>query len=221
MQVNFDFESYRAMFSGGARSYLFFVPFNFPSASGSQTQATGKDTFSLANIAKAATAALSTFGVGKNDRMFPYLVKSTSLPETSFEEVDVKYGGISYKIAGNKSFGDWTVSLNIDEKGLILDKFHDWQKMIYNLGDGSAGLPSKYMADQEIHLLDYTGNTIKSYKLFGCWPKTIGAVNMDYSTNDTATIDITFTYLYYEMMSNSVGTNTLIKKGFNKLAGLI
>lgn len=216
MQVNFDFESYKAMFSGGARSYLFYVPFVFPGA-GSSADTSGNSIMNF--VTNLATNALSTFGLGADDKMYPYLVKSTNLPEASFEEVGVKYGGVIYKIAGDRTFGDWTVQLNIDDKGKVLDKFHAWQTKIYDLSSGIAGLPVDYMKDQEIHLLDYTGNTMKSYKLFGCWPKSISTVSLDYATTDTITVDITFSYLYYEIMSIDSNTSSLIKKGFNLIAG--
>ena len=206
MKVNFDFESYRSMFTGGARSYLFFVPFNFPDGTPTSDN------------------AMTTFGLDKNSRMFPYLVKSTSLPDTSFEEVAVTYGPLVYKQAGMKTYSDWQVTMNVDERGLVLDKFHSWQNKIYNPKNeyGKFGLPKYYMKNQEIYLLDNSGNTIKKYILHHCWPKSIGDTSLDYSSSEIATFTVTFSYLYFEVGGSTTTTsaiNGFIKKAFETLIG--
>lgn len=235
MKVNFDLESYRAMFSGGTRSYLFFVNFMFPiinnpaptgsflSDVGTSFESTvSKVGLKGASYMAAAKNTLSIFGVGKDNLMYPYLVKSTSLPETSFEEVAVKYGALTYKLAGEKTYSDWTVSLNVDDKGEILQKFHQWHDGIYDRANGNIGMPYEYMQPQEIHLLDYTGNTTKVYKMFYCWPKSIGETTLDYSSNEIATFNVTFSYSYFTIENGQDSLmNNLAKKVFNQVAGRI
>lgn len=203
MQVNFDFESYRAMFSGGARTYLFFIPFNFPGG----TQVGG---------------VMDTFGLDKNSRMFPYLVKSANLPETSFEEVSTQLNVFGYKTPGNKTYGDWTITLNIDDKGLVLDKFHAWQSLIYDIHTGVYGAPVTYMLNQDFYLLDNSGNAIKTFKLKYCWPKSISEVTFDYSQAEIASFSVTFSYMYYEASDTSATSAAIqgfIKSAFEKLIG--
>lgn len=231
MKINFDLESYRAMFTGGTRSYLFFIPIVFPKIDVKESENTFasdiKNTISKvglvgADYLAAAKNTLSTFGVGRNDYMYPYLVKSTSLPEVSFEEVAVKYGSLTYKIAGEKTYSDWAISINIDEKGEILQKFHDWHDGIYNMKTGNVNLPKNYYQQQSVHLLDYTGNTTKIYKMFNCWPKAIGETTLDYSSNEIATFNVTFSYSHFTVESGEDSSmNSLAKKVFNQVAGRI
>ena len=211
----FDIESYRTRFLGGARQYLFFVMFNLPGDIPQQNSGGG-----IGSIMDIAKSALSTFGLGsgKSEDYLPYLVKSLSLPESSYDEVRVPYQIIDNKMAGKRLYNDWTVTLNVDEKYGVLDKFYGWQKLV------ESNLPSKYMTEkQQVFLLDYTGNTIKSYDLYYSWPKTIGNIAMDYSSNDIATVDITFSYLWHEIGkgSQSSGTSDLIKRAFGSLSRLI
>lgn len=202
MQINFDFESYRSMFSGGARTYLFFVPLNFPGISGGDN-------------------SLSTFGLDKNSKMFPYLVKTTNLPDITYEEISGQYSSYNYKIAGTKTYADWQITFNIDDKGLILDKFHTWLEMVNSTNSYS---PKEYMKHQDFYLLDNSGNAIKTYKLYYCWPKSVGEIQFDYSQGEIATVTVTFSYMYYESSDTATTSSAVtgfIKTAFNLLGGNI
>lgn len=167
--MNIDIDSYKSKFLGGnARQYLFFVYVNFP-----------------------AELGLSPDAVG-------YYVKSTELPAFDFEHTNTNFIGQEYKQAGEMKFEDWTVTFNIDHKADIIKHFWDWAKLIHNPETNDYGDPSKYMVNQEIHLLGMeTGTPICTYKLYHAWPVQIGTIALDYGTNEFASVEITFTFQYY------------------------
>ena len=110
MKTLFDIESYRTRFLGGARQYLFFVLFAFP----------GNQAANNTKFMGVLKSALSTFGLGSDQDKIPYLVKSTSLPSFSINEIVTPYPKFDLKTAGLPSYSDWTVSMNVDEKGEIV-----------------------------------------------------------------------------------------------------
>jgi hypothetical protein len=134
-----------------------------------------------------------------NSSDFKYYVRSTSLPDSSFEEVVIPYAGISYKMAGTRNYGDWAVSFNIDGDSKILKELHKWHNQIYGISEykHSANSPKSYMRDQEMSLINGNGNGKIKYKLYNAWPKTIGAVTLDYASSEVSTVDVTFSYQYF------------------------
>jgi hypothetical protein len=164
-----------AMREGGARQYLFRVWFMFPALTGS------KEIDSLKNI--------------KDD--IHYYVRTSSLPESTYEDVSIPYPGYAFKMAGNRTYNDWTVSLNIDKKNDILKTFQAWHNYIYDPQTHEYAAPMNYMLDQTLQLLGPDLEPTSEYTLYRAWPKSIGNVQMDYSSTELTTVDITFAYQYY------------------------
>ena len=167
---NFDIESFKSNFEGGAKSYLFYFLPRFP--------------------------AIDKFGLD-GDKV-TYLVKSTTLPENTLEEILTNWQGADYKMAGKYTYADFTITFNVDKDAKILKLFHSWQDLIHNPVTNVHSVPSIYMVDQQrLQLLDNDGNAAVTYILHHTWPKSIGPVTLDYATNEIATVEITFTYQYH------------------------
>lgn len=191
---------------------MFFAFFSFPDIKGFE-QTTTKQTI--------PQAILSPLGYNSSKNIFPYLVRSTSIPDSIFEEIVIPYPGIPFKMAGNRSFGDWSISFNVDEKGILLDAFNSWHELIYNTRTNQYNEPSIYMKDQQLFLIDGLGMTTKKIHLFNAWPKTLGSIGFDYSSSEVATMDITFSYQSYTITNEDTGgtANTLMKSLLNKVTG--
>ena len=212
MKIPIDIETYKSNFLGGnARSYLFYVNFNFPNfgnalkeglsagfAAGFPTNENMvKSAAKVGALAGGAGLADTAF-ISQDTSDFSNYVKSTTLPISDIEGLSSFWCGQEYKMAGLQKFEDWTVTLNVDNNANVLKKFWDWQKIIHEPQSNNYGTPTLYMADQEIHLLGMeTGETICVYKLYGAWPRSIGQVSLDYGNNEFANVDITFTYQYH------------------------
>jgi len=211
-----DIESYKTRFTGGARQYLFFVFLDMGAPvtnikSGSQT---------LEAFKEMASSVLSTFGFGASKDFYPYLVKSTNLPDSTIEEKVIPLQGFNYKIPGDRVFSDWTVTFNIDDKGELLDKLHIWQNSMISIDGGSPFYKGLNSRKQMVFLVDYQGNSFAKYEIFGAWPKSIGQVSMDYTANGIATVDVIFSYLYFKYSKDvPSGLQNLVKQGVNTLLG--
>jgi len=134
-----------------------------------------------------------------------YLVKSTSLPDTTIDEVLVNWQGYDYKMAGKYTFADFTVTFNVDAQSEIIRDFNRWMQKIHNVDTNEYSAPSIYMVNQNIQLLGYDGNVILEYELHDAWPKTMSAITLDYATADVATFDIGFSYQYHTIKGTETG----------------
>lgn len=165
----FDIDSYRAQFQGGARQYLFYYKPSFPA---------------------------SVAGAGDIDKL-TFLVRSTTIPEQSMEEIPLNWQGFDYKVPGKYTYSDWTVTFNVDIDAKIQEVFYNWQRLIHDPTTNIYNLPSTVLADQQLELLDLQGTPLSKVKLIGAWPKVVGTVTLDYTSNDVAYFDLTFTYIYH------------------------
>lgn len=247
MNVQLDLETYRTRFSEAQKSNLFFCLFDFPKENDNSDGANSKEpTFTLAGRISQALSipindkgtsansyvntgadiimkALVPFGFGSEKDKYPYLVKSANIPSVDFDERSYETQFTNIKMPGIKNYSDWVVTFNIDADIEILNKFYNWINLIQSNNFVKTTF-SKIVRDQQIFLLNGEGNIVSGYKLYGAWPKSIGEVSLDYSSNEHASVQVTFSYLYFDPIeiTNKVSyKNEVIRKIGKKILGLI
>ena len=138
--------------------------------------------------------------VGGEIEELAFLCKVTQLPAMTVGMVTVPFRGRQIKIAGDRTFADWTITVINDTNFKIRNAFERWQNGINNMTDGE-GLtnPADYQVDAFVDQLDRNGATIKSYTLRGAYPIDVAAIELDYGNNDTIEeFQVTFNYQYFE-----------------------
>jgi hypothetical protein len=135
------------------------------------------------------------------DQDYKYLVRASKIPSSSIEEIVVELQQVNYKFGGKRTYDDWTISFNVDKDGALRTKFEKWIDMIHEIkSDGTLNhhYYKDYTSTQIFKMLDGNGDPILKIKLYNAWPKTIGDITLDYSSQDFAQFDVTFTYQYHE-----------------------
>jgi hypothetical protein len=138
--------------------------------------------------------------VGGEIEDLAFLCTSTSIPAMTIGNVNVPFRGRVIKIAGDRTFASWSVNVLNDTNFKLRNAFERWQNGINNMTD-NEGLsnPVDYQVDIFVDQLDRNGNTLKSYTLRGAYPTSIGAIDLNYETNDAIEdFDVTFEYQYFE-----------------------
>ena len=138
--------------------------------------------------------------VGGEIEDLAFLCTATSIPAMSVGGVTVPFRGRQIKIAGDRTFADWSVTVLNDTNFKLRNAFERWQNGINNMTDGE-GLtnPVDYQVDAFVDQLDRNGNTLKSYTLRGAFPVNIAAIPLNYETNDDIEdFEVTFQYQYFE-----------------------
>ena len=160
---------------GGARPNLFKATINFPAYAGGDVELTS------------------------------FLCKSAALPQSSTPAFAVPFRGRELKIAGDRVFEDWTISVYNDTNFSIRDSFERWLNGI-NAHSANTGLtnPVDYQADLIVEQLDRDESVIKRYNFRGAFPTSVGAITLDYETvNQIELFDVTFAYQYWESNTTS------------------
>jgi len=129
-----------------------------------------------------------------------YLVKTATLPGSTLEEHTAAWQGNTFKFSGKHTFEDWTINFNVDPDAKIRIDFENWQRQkIHDPVSNKYGAITEYMRDQQLQLLGYDGEYVLEVTLYNAWPKTIGALSLDYASSDTLAFDVTFAYTHYTM----------------------
>jgi hypothetical protein len=198
----FDLNSFKANFDGGARAYLFMYKPEFPSSINLETT---YDTLvkSGANVKDFS----DTFLNSAKQKKIAYLVKTTSYPNRTIEEMTLNWKGFKHKIGGTAVYDDWTISFNTDKAYEVRKDFERWSDLIVKIGenykteDTKYGEPSDYLKDQTLYTLDNKGDISSTVKLIGAWPKVVGEIALDHQTIEVSSFEVTFSYQYYEIVS--------------------
>jgi hypothetical protein len=138
--------------------------------------------------------------VGGEIEELAFLCKVTQLPAMTVGMVTVPFRGRQIKIAGDRTFADWTITVINDTNFKLRNAFERWSNGINNMTDGE-GLtnPADYQVDAFVDQLDRNGATLKSYTLRGAYPMEVAAIELDYGNNDTIEeFQVTFNYQYFE-----------------------
>jgi hypothetical protein len=138
--------------------------------------------------------------VGGEIEDLAFLCQGAQLPAMTLTNVDVPFRGRQVKIAGDRTFADWTITVLNDTNFKLRNAFERWQNGINNMTD-NEGLtnPVDYQVDAFVDQLDRNGNTIKSYTLRGAYPNAVAEIPLNFGTNnEVETFDVTFSYQYFE-----------------------
>jgi hypothetical protein len=115
-----------------------------------------------------------------------FLVKAAALPASNITPIDIPFRGRILKIAGDRTFDTWTITVLNDTDFAIRSAFEKWMNAINKLSD-NTGLndPATYQADAYVHQLDRNGQTLRTYHFYDLFPTNISAIDLSYDTTDT------------------------------------
>ena len=129
-------------------------------------------------------------------------IKAAQIPSSTIAQVDVPYFGRQIRVAGNRTFEPWTVTVFQKEDFEIRNAMETWMNTINShvLNDALNGDQS-YKADAIVKHFGKAGGItpIATYKFMGLFPTEISAVELGWDTNDAIEeFTMTFAYDYWE-----------------------
>ena len=143
-------------------------------------------------------------------------VVSFARPNLTFEEIALPIYNSTLKLAGRHSWADTTCSLRDDASGAVskligeqLQKQMDFLEM----SSASSGIDYKFLTKVEI--LD-GGNganapvVLETWELYGCYLKAANYGDLNYGTNEAATIELTIAYDNANQTPEGTGVGTEI-----------
>ena len=173
-------DQFRGKFAEMARPNLFQVSIYLP-----KTQLTPLQPVNDALV----TSTQDNEGQGTTslDELTQFMVKAASFPASTIGVVEVPFRGRQLKIAGDRTYEPWSVTVLNDEGFTIRQQMETWAQTIqeYKINGSSAQSTGEYMGRAIVDQLSRDGEVIKQDTLEGIWPSNISALDLDWGTNDT------------------------------------
>ena len=167
-----DFKS--KLTGGGARANLFEVVLTFP------------------DIVQPATDVLDKSR---------FLVKGARLPASNIAQIEVPFRGRALKIAGDRTFDSWTVTVINDTDFAIRSAFENWMNAINRLSDNTGLVnPADYQADCYVYQLDRDGQALRSYRFFDTFPTQVGPIELSYDATGIQEFTVELQVQYMEVV---------------------
>ena len=132
---------------------------------------------------------------------FRFVCRTAELPESTVGSIDIPYFGRRIKVAGERSFAGWGVTVMNDEDFSVRAMFEAWSnainRMVANVRDPAISA-EQYKVDMEVFQYGKDGSTIRSYRLIGAFPTQIGAISLGWeSQNAIEEFSVNFEYDYW------------------------
>jgi len=146
---------------------------------------------------------------GNAQTKMTFMCKTAQLPGSTLGTVPVSYFGRELKFVGNRSFGDWTITIINDEDFIIRNAFERWMNGInshnLNIRNPVAGTPLGYSVDGDVVQYGKKGDTLKKYKFVGLFPTDVSPIDVDWGSNDAIEeFSITMSYQWGESIADGV-----------------
>ena len=165
------------MTGGGTRANLFEVVLTFPDAAQPDQEVLEKSRF---------------------------LVKGANLPASNVAQIDIPFRGRILKIAGDRTFDTWTVTIINDTDFAIRSAFENWMNVINRLSDNTGLVnPADYQADAYVYQLDRDGSTLRSYRFYDTFPTQVGPIELSYDAQGIQEFTVELQVQYYEAIKGT------------------
>ena len=172
-----DFKS--KLSGGGARSNLFEVELSFPSVVGVA------DANDILNKAR-------------------FLVKAANLPASNVAPIEVPFRGRVLKIAGDRTFDTWSITVINDTDFAVRSAFEKWMNTINRVSDNTGATdPAAYQADAYVYQLDRNGDTLRKYHFYDVFPTQVAPIELSYDAQGIQEFTVELQVQWWEAIKGS------------------
>lgn len=131
---------------------------------------------------------------------FEFTCRGSQLPPATVGTIEIPYFGRNIKLAGDRTFPDWNVTVMNDEDFLVRSMFESWSNALNSLESNvrAAGTSEQYKADLIVSQYGKEGDTIRQYRIIGAFPSAIDPIDLNWdSQNQIEQFGVTFSYDYW------------------------
>lgn len=145
---------------------------------------------------------------GASNLKTPFMVRAAQIPSSSLGVIQVPYFGRKIKLAGDRTFDQWTVTVINDEDFLIRNALEEWSNAINALqvNTSRALTPLAYKAQAIVTQFSKVGLPIRQYRFNGLFPSEISPIELDWNNTDAIEeFQVTFQYDWWDVAGGTTG----------------
>ena len=159
---------------------------------------------------------LTQFMGGVPAENLAFMCKAAALPAQNVASIDVPFRGRQFKVAGDRTIDNWTITVINDENFAIRNAMERWsQSIIDNATNQGQIAPTNYMSSADVFQYSRqkgdgeSVGVLKQYKFVDSFPITVGDIALSYESGDTIEeFDVEFAVNNIEIFSPGSETNS-------------
>lgn len=145
-----------------------------------------------------------------------FQTKASNLPSSTLGIIEAPYMGRKIKVAGDRTYDDWTCTFINDEDFNIRNALEFWSNAMDQHStvagakrvSGADENPYSYVTNLVITQFGKQGNVIKEYTLHNAFPNNVGQIDVSWENNDQIEeFDVQWSFDYFTTTSPG-GTGT-------------
>ena len=126
-----------------------------------------------------------------------FLVKAAALPASNIAPISVPFRGRQLKIAGDRTFDEWTITVINDTDFAIRGSFERWMNSMSKVSDNAGNInPEDYTKDAYVYQLGRSGvdsasqsseqnmPVLRTYKFYSIFPTNVSQIDLSYDSSD-------------------------------------
>ncbi len=129
-----------------------------------------------------------------------FLCQSAQIPPATFGVVEQQFRGHVLKLAGDRTFEPWTVTIINDVEFSARNQLEDWQTDIQQLDSGEGATSTDYLLSRAfVEQLHKDDSVLARYEFFNMFPSNIAGIDLSYETVDALeTFTVEFQFSHWE-----------------------
>lgn len=144
------------------------------------------------------------------DLKLPFLCKAANLPGSTLGTIEVPYFGRKLKIAGDRRFDSWAVTIINDEDFLVRNAMETWNNSInlyqQNITALGSSAPSVYKSQATVTQFGKDGTILRTYQFNGIFPDQISPIDLSWNaTDEIEEFQVSFQYDTFEVLNSITG----------------
>lgn len=144
------------------------------------------------------------------DLKTPFLCRTAQIPSSTLGVIEVPYFGRKLKIAGDRVFDPWTVTIINDEDFLVRNAMETWNNSIQlyqqNINNLGSGAPTLYKSQATVTQYGKAGEILRVYQFNGIFPQVVSPIDLDWnSTDEIEAFQVQFQYDNFEVLNSITG----------------
>lgn len=149
------------------------------------------------------------YGLDSNvPRTLSLFCDQVQLPGMNFSTAQNRVYGEFREVPYEKLFDNLNMSFYVDKNMYVKRVFDNWMEAIQNPETRSFNYYKNYTTGMDIEVHDMMDRITYVVSLFECYPKTIGPIQLDYSSKDVMKMTVTMQYKYWTSALHSQNDNS-------------
>jgi hypothetical protein len=138
--------------------------------------------------------------VPRTGNKIEFLCKATSIHAATITPVEVPFRGQVLKLAGDRTFEDWSITVINDNEFSARTALEAWQEEIQGFGTSDGATSTDYLISRAfVEQLGKDDSVLARYEFFNMFPNSIGTIDLSYENGDALEeFETTFSYSHWE-----------------------